>query len=91
LLLTLVATPVVYSLLDDMSSTARWRRVARTAARFTSPVTRVVRKLAPTRRGSEQFVEKESVNDSPSVSPPEVTPAAVPTEKKYPLPAGGGE
>src|ERR1700716_1685319 len=74
LLLTLVATPVVYSLLDDMSSTARWRRVARTAARFTSPVTSVVRKLAPTRRGSEHLVEKESVEDSPSVSPPEIKP-----------------
>jgi hypothetical protein len=80
----------VYSLLDDMSSTARWRRVARTAARFTSPVTSVVRKLAPTRRGSEQLVEKESVEDSPALSSPEMAPAA-PTEKKYPLPAGGGE
>jgi hydrophobic/amphiphilic exporter-1 (mainly G- bacteria), HAE1 family len=28
LLLTLVATPVVYSLLDDMKSTAKWRKVA---------------------------------------------------------------
>ena len=28
LLLTLIATPVVYSLLDDARSTARWRRVA---------------------------------------------------------------
>jgi HAE1 family hydrophobic/amphiphilic exporter-1 len=51
LLLTLVATPVVYSLLDDLSSTARWRRWARATTRFTSPVTSVVRKLAPTRRG----------------------------------------
>ena len=32
LLLTLIATPVVYSLLDDMKSTARWRRFAESAA-----------------------------------------------------------
>jgi HAE1 family hydrophobic/amphiphilic exporter-1 len=62
LLLTLVATPVVYSLLDDLSSTARWRRWARTATRFTSPVTGVVRKLAPTRRG-ETPVEAETARN----------------------------
>jgi HAE1 family hydrophobic/amphiphilic exporter-1 len=35
LLLTLIATPVVYSLLDDLKSTAGWRRSAETAAGFT--------------------------------------------------------
>ncbi len=29
LLLTLIATPVVYSILDDMKATARWRRLGR--------------------------------------------------------------
>ena len=51
LLLTLIATPVVYSLLDDLRSTARWRRVATAAGRVTAPVTGVMRRLAPTRRG----------------------------------------
>jgi len=32
LLLTLIATPVAYSLLDDLRATARWRRVARTTS-----------------------------------------------------------
>ncbi len=54
LLLTLIATPVVYSLLDDLRSTARWRRWALATGRATAPVTRVVRKLAPTRKGESQ-------------------------------------
>ena len=91
LLLTLVATPVVYSLLDDLSSTARWRRWAIAAGRFTAPVTSVVRRLAPTRRGEVQAVESEPASEAPSVSAPERSFATVPPEKKYPLPAGGGE
>src|SRR5204862_6183207 len=53
LLLPLLATPVVYSLLDDMRSTARWRRWATVTARVTAPLTNLVRKIAPTRRGEE--------------------------------------
>ncbi len=51
LLLTLIATPVVYSLLDDMRATAKWKRLARATGRITAPVTSVVRKIAPTRKG----------------------------------------
>jgi HAE1 family hydrophobic/amphiphilic exporter-1 len=65
LLLTLIATPIVYSLLDDMRSTARWRRWAVATARVTAPLTNVVRRLAPTRRGEEPV----------AVEPPTVTPA----------------
>jgi HAE1 family hydrophobic/amphiphilic exporter-1 len=58
LLLTLIATPVVYSLLDDMSYTTQWRRLARAGGRLTAPLTRVVRRMAPTRRG-EVPIERE--------------------------------
>ncbi len=58
LLLTLIATPVVYSLLDDMRSTARWRRLARAGGRLSAPVTGLVRRMAPTRRG-EGPIERE--------------------------------
>jgi HAE1 family hydrophobic/amphiphilic exporter-1 len=61
LLLTLIATPVVYSLLDDLGSTARWRRFASTTARLTAPLTSVVRRIAPTRQG-----ESSSQSEPPS-------------------------
>jgi len=38
LLLTLIATPVVYSLLDDLRATARWRKVASTTAGFSQAI-----------------------------------------------------
>jgi len=91
LLLTLIATPVAYSLLDDLSSTARWRRWARTSGRLTAPVTGVVRKLAPTRRGEVQFAEAPTPDEVQSASMPERSQPANPVEKKFPLPAGGGE
>jgi len=65
LLLTLIATPVVYSLLDDLSSTARWRTFASATGRIAAPLTSVVRRMAPTRRGE---------STSPS-EPPAATPA----------------
>src|SRR5215471_6412507 len=58
LLLTLIATPIVYSLLDDLRSTAKWRRFAAVAGRMTAPVTSLVRRMAPTRRG-EVSIERE--------------------------------
>src|SRR4051812_9373219 len=65
LLLTLVATPVVYSLLDDLRSTARWRKFARATGRVASPLTSLVRRMAPTRRGE---------SSKPSEAPPPSTP-----------------
>jgi HAE1 family hydrophobic/amphiphilic exporter-1 len=62
LLLTLLATPVVYSLLDDLSSTAKWRRFAGVTASLTAPVTNVVRRLAPTRHGEER-IDTEASRD----------------------------
>jgi len=38
LLLTLIATPVVYSLLDDLKGTARWRRFATSTAAVTHSI-----------------------------------------------------
>ena len=46
LLLTLIATPVVYSLLDDMRSTARWRKWATKTAVFSSRVRNTLRRPA---------------------------------------------
>jgi HAE1 family hydrophobic/amphiphilic exporter-1 len=68
LLLTLIATPVVYSLLDDMRATARWRRLAAATGRLTAPVTSVVRRIAPTRRGEAQ-VETEPNPPVPALHP----------------------
>ena len=48
LLLTLIATPVVYSLLDDMRATARWRRLARTTTSVSQAI--VERFKRPRRR-----------------------------------------
>jgi HAE1 family hydrophobic/amphiphilic exporter-1 len=65
LLLTLVATPVVYSLLDDLRSTVRWRKFAHATGRIAAPLTSVVRRLAPTRKGES----------TPKSEPPTATPA----------------
>ncbi len=91
LLLTLIATPVAYSLLDDLSSTARWRRWAGAAARLTAPVTGVFRKSALAGRGEVPVVEDQTADESQPVPVPERSQTVKPVEKKVPLPAGGGE
>jgi HAE1 family hydrophobic/amphiphilic exporter-1 len=91
LLLTLIATPVVYSLLDDLRSTSRWRRWAGAAGRLTAPVTGIVRKLAPTRRGEVQLAEKNDAEDSQQAAVLPGSQQSAGPKKKVPLPAGGGE
>ena len=64
LLLTLIATPVVYSLLDDLKATSRWRRFAESRRRYprnnreteTAPQTRPVKpRLSQERRVEIRF------------------------------------
>ena len=51
LLLTLIATPVVYSLLDDMKATARWRRFAENASSFSHGL---IERLKPRRKPARE-------------------------------------
>ena len=51
LLLTLIATPVVYSLLDDLKATQRWRRFAASTAGFTHAI---IEKLKPRRKPARE-------------------------------------
>jgi HAE1 family hydrophobic/amphiphilic exporter-1 len=61
LLLTLIATPVVYSLLDDMSHTARWRRFASVASAFRERLPKLRRKPreAPAESSAKANVARE--------------------------------
>src|SRR5690349_5829486 len=59
LLLTLIATPVVYSLLDDLGSTARWRRFATTTTGLSQAI--VERLKRPRRRPAP---EPETTTDA---------------------------
>jgi HAE1 family hydrophobic/amphiphilic exporter-1 len=58
LLLTLIATPVVYSLLDDMRATARWRRLATATASVSQSI--VERFKRPRRPAPEPTTEHTS-------------------------------
>src|SRR6266550_3200655 len=57
LLLTLIATPVVYSLLDDLGSTAGWRRLAVSFGRIGAPVTAIAGRARARRDSSEGALE----------------------------------
>jgi HAE1 family hydrophobic/amphiphilic exporter-1 len=59
LLLTLIATPVVYSLLDDLSGTARWRRFAGQASSITRSI--FVRLKPRRKRQTEATAERAAV------------------------------
>jgi HAE1 family hydrophobic/amphiphilic exporter-1 len=91
LLLTLIATPVVYSLLDDLKSTARWRSWAVVAGRLTAPVTGMVRRVAASRRGKVQLAENQTADDPEETPVMPGTKQSAGAKKKVPLPAGGGE
>ncbi len=54
LLLTLIATPVVYSLLDDLKVTAKWRRFTESATGFTRGI---IDKLKPRRKPARKTAE----------------------------------
>jgi HAE1 family hydrophobic/amphiphilic exporter-1 len=59
LLLTLIATPVVYSLLDDLTATAKWRKFAATAGGVTQSISA---KLKPRRKPTaEATADRTSV------------------------------
>ena len=57
LLLTLIATPVVYSLLDDLKATSRWRGFAESTAGITHGI---VERLKPRRKTPQEATPEQS-------------------------------
>src|SRR4029079_1777061 len=78
LLLTLIATPVAYSLLDDLRSTARWRRWASCATTLTESVRARLRRVRP------RTTEPQSADHEPE-------PRGPATEPLKTRPVGGGK
>ena len=63
LLLTLIATPVVYSVLDDLRATARWRKWAAKTAVFSSRVRSAIRRPARKTAALDQTVESRPISE----------------------------
>jgi HAE1 family hydrophobic/amphiphilic exporter-1 len=77
LTLTLIATPVAYSLLDDFRHTARWRRFASAAAGFRIRATSALRSRAARRASHEPALDVATDKRGLSDDEPEHVSAGV--------------
>ena len=66
LLLTLIATPIVYSLLDDFKATARWRRFARNTAGLTHGMFERLKPKPRRKRTRETTAERATDDQIPA-------------------------